>query len=249
MALKSKITDKAEFDKLADVLKAEYKEENGVWLLQSDDAEELRTAKVREKERADKAEAEAKALKKAAEDAEAARLKAEEDAKAEAARKSGDIATLEKSWEAKVIAAREEGKAEVTKLRGMLENLLVDSEARNLANEISISPSLLTPIIKARLRAELDGDTPITRVLDANGKPSAMNIAELKQELVANKEFAAIIKGSNGSGGGAGGNNSGGGAAGKKITEMTEAERIAHHTALGAEAFRNQAKLEGIPGY
>lgn len=245
MALKSKITTKAEFDALPDVIKAEYAEENGVWLLQSDDATELRSAKDREKIRADNAEAEARRLRdeKAASDAavaEATRLA--EEAKA---RKAGDVAALEASWQAKFDAAIGGEKARGDKLEKSLRDLLVDREALVIAAEISTVPELMEPIIRARLQADLDGERPFTRVLDTNGKPSAANIDDLKKELVANAKFASIIKASNASGGGTTGNNSGGGAPAKKISEMSEAERVALHRA-NPVAYKQQAAAEGI---
>lgn len=47
-------------------------------------------------------------------------------------------------------------------------------------------------------------------------------------------------------GGGAGGTGSSGGSA-KKISEMTEIERVAHHTAIGEEAFKAQIAAEKKP--
>ena len=72
-----------------------------------------------------------------------------------------------------------------------------------MAAEISTSPSLLLPHIKARLQADLDGDAPATKVLDRDGKPSAMTVADLSKEFVDNKDFAAIIRATKASGGGA----------------------------------------------
>jgi hypothetical protein len=241
--LKSKIT-KAEYDALADALKAVYKQDGDNYLLQSDDAAELRALLATERDERKRLETE-KAQREAAEEAarqEAARKEAEA---AEAlARKNNDIQALEASWSAKVEAAKQAGEQETQRLRTMLENVLVDKEAEALANKISTAPGLLKPAIKARLQADLTGDTPITRVLDANGKPSAANLAELEQELVANREYAAIIKGTNANGGGANGNGLGGGATSKKISEMTEAERVAAYRADPA-AFNAQKQAEG----
>lgn len=241
--LKSKIT-KAEFDALTDDLKAVYKQDGDNYLLQSDDAAELRALLAAERDERKRLETE-KAQREAAEEAarqEAARKEAEA---AEAlARKNNDIAALEASWSAKVDAAKQAGEQETQRLRTMLENVLVDKEAEALANKISTVPDLLKPAIRARLQADISGDTPLTRVLDANGKPSAANLAELEQEIVANKNYAAIIKGTNANGGGANGNGLGGGATSKKISEMTEAERVAAYRA-DPVAFNAQKAAEG----
>lgn len=245
--LKSRLT-KAEFDALPDALKEYYKAEGDAYLLQSDDAAELRAAKDRETERRAAAEAERDRLKAEKDEADRQAAAAAEEAARERAKKDGDLTALETSWQAKVEAAKVEAKAENDKLRAMLTDMLVDKEAARMAGEISTTPKLIEPHIKARLKAELDGDKPLTRVLDANGQPSALTLAELQQEFVANKDFAAIIKGSSASGGGANGQHSGGGATGKKISEMNEAERVAFHR-TNPDAYRTQAKAEGLPVY
>ena len=63
------------------------------------------------------------------------------------------------------------------------------------------------------MQADFEGDSPVTRVLDKDGKPSAMTVEELAAEFVANKDFSAIITASKASGGaGKPSNNNGGGA-------------------------------------
>jgi hypothetical protein len=247
--LKTKIT-KAEYDALSDALKAVYKQDGDNYLLQADDAAELRTAKDRAVTEANEAKATAARLQKEKDDAEAARVAAETAAREAAARKAGDIQTLETSWQTKMDNAVAAEKARGDRLETQLKAQLVDNVAMSLANEISVSPSLLIPVITKRLQADLTGEKPLTRVLDATGAPSALNIDDLKKELVANKEFAAIIKGSNASGGGTNGQQTGGGApAGdKKIKDMTEAERVALHRADPA-AYKVRAKAEGLAVY
>lgn len=247
--LKSKIT-KAEYDALDAALKPFYKLEGDSALLQSDEATELRAAKDREKVRADEAEAEARRLKDEKTAADNAAAEATRLANEEKARKAGDITALETSWQGKLDAAVKVEKDRADKLEGQLRVLLVDNAALAIANEISTDPDLIMPVITKRLKAELDGDTAITRVLDADGKPSAANIDDLKKELVANTKYARIMKGSNASGGGAGGQQNGGGAPSgdKKISDMTEAERVAAHKA-DPVAYKQRAKAEGLPVY
>lgn len=240
--LKTKIT-KAEFDALDAALKAFYKLEGSDYLLQSDDAAELRAAKQREADARKIAEDEVARLKKIADDAETARVQAETAAAEEKARKAGDTATLEKSWETKMNNAVKAATDRADKLEAQLRTVLVEKEANALAADISVSPSLLAPVIAARLEADLTGDKPVTRVKDANGQPSALNLADLRAELIANTEYSAIIKGTGANGGGAGGFKPGGGAA-KKISDMTETERVSFARTDSA-AFRAQATAEG----
>lgn len=227
MALKSKLT-KTEFDALPDALKEHYKESGGNYVLDSDDANELRAAKDREtearkleKERADRLQAE--------KDEADAR---EREAKEAKAKKDKDFDALENSYKEKQATAVAVEQAKTAKREEQLRDLLVENKALELANEISTSPKLILPHIRARLRAELDGDKPQTRVLDDKGEVSAKTLVDLKQEFVDNAEFKAIIKASNASGGGAGGGGgSGGGASfqGKKFTDLSETERVSLH--------------------
>jgi alanyl-tRNA synthetase len=241
MALKSKLT-KTEFDALPDALKEHYKASGDNYLLESDDAAELRAAKdreteerKREKERADKLQLEKD---------EAERLK--RDAELAKAKKDKDVEALEASWKQEKDNAVAAERLKTEKREAQLREVLVENEAIKLADEISTSPVLILPHIRARLRAELDGEKAVTRVLDEKGEVSAKTLADLKKELVDNAAFKAIIKASNASGGGAGGGGgSGSGATDKKFTDLTETER----TAIAREnpvKFREMAKAAGV---
>jgi len=190
MALKKKIS-KADFEKLPDHFKTEYVEKGGEYHLDLDDEESgaLLRAKDREKELRKAAEAKAKELEE--------KLAGFEEGDA---RKRGDIATLEKSWQAKLADTEKALTEKLSKKDAYLKNTLVDSVAQQIASKISTSPALIMPHIKARLIADLDGDTPSTKVLDANGQLSALTIEELQNEFVTNPDFGAIIIGSKATG-------------------------------------------------
>lgn len=91
---------------------------------------------------------------------------------------------------------------EVGKYKKFTETALIDGVANELAGKISTAPKLLAPHIKARLVADMSGDEPVTKVLK-DGKPSDMTIDQLREEVVANPDFKAILIGSKASGGGA----------------------------------------------
>lgn len=188
MALKKKLT-KAEYEKLADALKSEYAEKDGGYVLDLEDDDALFRAKEHEKEARKAAEAENRELK--------AKLAEMGDVDA---KKRGDIETLEKSWQKKLGDRETELTSQIAKRDAYLRNTLVDAKANELAAKISTSPKLLVPHIKARLVADLDGDTPSTKVLDAAGQISALNLEDLEKEFIANPEFGAIIIGSKASG-------------------------------------------------
>ncbi len=203
MALKKKLT-KEEHAKLSDALKAEYIEDGDGFRLDVDGDEDtgaLKRAKDREAQLRKDAEKEAKELRE--------RL---ESIEGDDARKKGDIATLEKSWQSKLEKQREEYEAKVSKLTSHTTKTLVDNVASQLAHKISNAPAIIMPHIKSRLIADFEGDTPVTRVLDKDGKPSALTIDELANEFVANKDFSAIITASKASGGAGKPSQNGGGA-------------------------------------
>lgn len=198
MALKRKIS-KSDFDALPEVLKAEYKPNGSDYVLDTDDASELERARDREREAA-KAEREKAARLQA--ELEEAKRKLDEGSELDA-KKRGDIETLEKSWKDKYARQEAEAAAKLEAKNGFIRSQLVDNVAMQLASRISTSPTLILPHIKARLAADLDGDTPTTRILDKDGKPSALTVEDLAKEFVANKDFSAIIIGSKATGGSA----------------------------------------------
>jgi len=200
MALKKKITKEA-YGKLNDAFKAEYVEDGDNYKLDlegDDDVGALKRAKDREVQNRKDAEARAKE----AED-KLAELEGND------ARKRGDIATLEKSWKQKLDDANTAAEGKISKLTSHTTKMLVDNVAMQLASQISTSPALMLPHIRARLAADFEGDEPKTRVLDASGKPSALTPEELGKELASNPDFAAIIRASKATGS-AGKPNSGG---------------------------------------
>ena len=204
MALKKKLT-KEEYSKLSDHIKAEYIEDGDGFRLDIDgdeDAGALKRAKDREAQL--RRDAEAK-LREAQEELD--RINGDD------ARKKGDIATLEKSWQKKLEDQKAEYEGKLGKLTSHTKTQLVDNVAQQIASKISNAPALLLPHIKARLAADFEGDTPVTRILDKDGKPSAMTVEELSAEFVANKDFSAIITASKASGGAGKPSNSNGGGA------------------------------------
>lgn len=193
MALKKKIT-KEQFEKLSELLKAEYVEKDGEYVLDIDGEEDtgaLKRAKDREVQLRKDAETKARELEE--------RLNAIEG---DDARKKGDIQTLEKSWQKKVSETEAQYKARIDKLTGYTTKTLIDGTAGQIAGKISKVPGLMARAIRDRMTVDFDGDEPTLRILDAQGKPSALTLDELQAEFVANPEYADIIIGTKASGGG-----------------------------------------------
>lgn len=184
MALKRKI-DKDAYDALSAVNQALYIESNGKYILDLEDDDSTGALK-RAKERA------AQEAKDAKERADALQAQLDE-LTGNDAKKRGDIAALEKAWGEKL--AKEVGDRD-TKLSTRdkyIAKLLVDNVASQIASEISSAPELMLPHIKARLRANLEGDEPVTEILGADGSISKSTLADLKKELALDKRFAPVI--------------------------------------------------------
>lgn len=209
---------------LSEEMKALYEEKDGAFYLKVEglpqqDNSELDGLKRKVEELLGEKKS---AQQKQREAEEAARKEAEE-----AARKKGDVAALEASWQAKLDQA-ETKHAEATKaLQDQVYKLTVGQTAQSLASELSIkgSEAVLLPHITNRLQVETteSGEVKV-RVLDSQGKPSALSIDDLKKEFRGNVAFKPLIVASNASGSGATGGGDGGGAA-KKPSEMNAQER------------------------
>lgn len=203
MALKRKIS-KEVYEKLSDVLKSEYVEKDGSYVLDVDGDDGFEAIKAeKQKEATRRREAEAKLRE--AEDA-------LEELKTGNARKTGDVAAIEKSWQDKLTAKESEFAGKMTKRQTQIDRLMRDSTAAQIAAEISTVPGVMKRAVLDRLTIEYDSnDEPTLRILDEAGKPSAKTVDDLKTEFRTNKEYAPIIKASAGSGGGS----AGGGASNK----------------------------------
>ena len=167
---------------------------------------------------------ETKAAKaKAKEEAEAARVAAEE-----AARKSGDVSALDKSWQEKYGKLESEAAAKVAAVNAQLQSVLVDSVAQKAAMDIAVDAEcaeLLADKLRGSLGlAEVDGKMQ-TVVFDADGKRSALTVDELKKQLIA--KYPRLVKGNPASGAGGLPQPAAGGG-GKTLTEQHMAYAAQH---------------------
>lgn len=175
MALKRKIT-RAEYDALSDVIKAEYKANGDGFVLDTDDATDLINA--RDLERREKEEVRKK-------------LKEAQDEIAAIKKAGGDWESLEASYRSK-IATLEKEKGELnTTLTSERRERFVTAEASKIAARFTV-PSLMQEQIAKRLDVDpKDGKT--VKVLDKDGKMSALTLADLEKEFVDNPEFKGIV--------------------------------------------------------
>lgn len=246
MAVKFKLT-KAEFEKLAEHFKAEYKEDGDGYVLDLEGAEDtgaLKRAKEREsvghrqqKQRADDLESQLK------------EVQSELDGLYEnGGRQQKDVKTLTDAHKAALNQQKTEYEGKLTKLQDHIKNGAVSSVVNKLAGELSDSPKVLLPHLKGRVTADFDDDgQPVVRFLDADGQVSSLDYDGLKKEFLSNKDYAPIIRASKATG--AGGSNAAdtrrGGAQNLQLpnqqtvdrTKMNPAEMVAH---LKAKAEANQ---------
>lgn len=146
-----------------------------------------------------------------------------QEALEEAARQKGDWQALEDSYKAKLAERETEFANQADALRKQVYKLTVGEQAIKLAAEISKphTQQIMSRFIEERLTLDENNNV---RVLDLQGKPSAMTIEDLKAEFKANAMFQDIVVINNSSGGGASGGGLGGGAA-KNPKDMTTQER------------------------
>jgi len=197
---------------LEDGVKGLYEEKDGKFRLKVDGLPDVSGLKKKLDELMD----ESKAAKRKAKEIE----EAAERERAEALAKSGDVESLRKSYDEKFGKTKTEYETQIQNYQQQLQRLTVGQTATTLAAELAIpgSAPVLLPHIQARLSMEIRDGQPVTVVMSADGKPSAMTIEELKTELSANPAFAPIIAASKAAGGGASGSGNGGGAAKKTVT-------------------------------
>lgn len=183
MALKKVVSN---IEEVPEALRSEYKAVEGkgfVLDLEGDDQEDVG------------------ALKRAHE-----RVKEELREAKEAARRRGeDVTALESSYKEKLETSERQWKESVKATEAALRTATKGRTASELSAKLSATASdLLLPHIEKRLKVEIDGDRPLVRVLDKEGKMSAMSISDLEKELREDTRFASVITASRASGSGAG---------------------------------------------
>ena len=173
--------------------------------------------------------------REAAEEADAARL--------EASNKGNGTEALDKSWQEKFNAREVELKKELDELSGTLVKLTSGQTATKIAAEIAVqgSADVLLPHLERRLRTEFREGSPVTVVLDKDGKPSAMSVDELKAEFQNSAAFAPLIVGTKANGAGRTGGNESSGAG---VNEVSRSEFDRMNQAQRANFAKNGGKLK-----
>jgi hypothetical protein len=128
-------------------------------------------------------------------------------------------------------------------LSGTLVKLTSGQTATKIAAEIAVqgSADVLLPHLERRLRTEFRDGSPVTVVLDKDGKPSAMSIDELKAEFQNSAAFAPLIVGTKANGAGRTGGNESSGAG---VNEVSRSEFDRMNQAQRANFAKNGGKLK-----
>lgn len=161
---------------------------------------------------------ESKTAKKKARDA----ISAAEQAQMESAKKGNDTEALHKSWEEKFNSRETEMQDHIGKLTSTIVKLTSGQAASQIASEIAVqgSANVLLPHIERRLSTENRDGVPNIVVLDNEGQPSAMTVAELKKEFQNSASFAPLIVGTKANGAGRTGGKDSGGATSQQMSRV-----------------------------
>jgi len=137
-----------------------------------------------------------------------------------------EITRIKQEHQVELEKIRTEREAEQTANKEAKNSALKKETARAFTAEHFTEEEIMGNAFAKRLSVEEINGEPVVRVLDKDGKASALSINELKQEFLDNPKLSGIIKTQAGSGGGAN-PSSGGGAATKQLSEMTGTEESA----------------------
>lgn len=199
--LKFKITQ-AQFDKLSDDLKNEYKKDGDEYALDlsggPETSPELQRALDRERESNKTLKAELATAEKEREDA----TDELDKVKANRSRAEKDLDRIEKKAAKDLETANAANAEKLAKRDKALDAALRQSAAKEIASKISTAPELMTDHVLKRLAVTYDADDmPVLTYLDKDGKPDVkLNADALGNEIKADPKFKPVIVGTRASG-------------------------------------------------
>jgi hypothetical protein len=152
----------------------------------------------------------------------------------QAAKKTGNIEALEKSWTEKYTARESELTGSLTEKDGIIARLTAGATAKDIASQLALKGSerVLEKIVSERLGVEIVEGQPKVIVKDAAGQRSALTMDDLKKEILSDTALKPILQGTQGSGAGGVGQSGGAGAgntiAASELEKMTPAQKAAY---------------------
>lgn len=138
----------------------------------------------------------------------------------EAAKKSGDLESLEKSL--KGIHGKE--LAERDSRLGKLSERILGSERKSVVSSLSnlLIDESASEIIGMMVKTEFDGDEVVTKFVGADGNVITTDPEQFKKYLKEHKAFSHLLKADAATGGGAGGNKNSNGGAGAGVDAIQQ---------------------------
>ena len=102
---------------------------------------------------------------------------------------------LEKSWGEKLAQSEAAHKAQIAKYHDQVSKLMVTNEAQALSSKLfGKNAALLQHHVVGRLALEQGENGEFkTRVLDKDGKASAMSLADLEKEFSGREDFKGLL--------------------------------------------------------
>lgn len=137
------------------------------------------------------------------------------------AKEDGDMDALEASWQEKYDTDLGTAHGERDDVLKLLDTAVAHSKAVELATTLAVPGSFkaLLPTIEPRIAVEIKDGRAVAVVKDKDGKPSALTVKELGEEIANDPAFAPLIEASKAAGGGANGAQRGGAAKSKTVTK------------------------------
>ena len=239
--LKRKIS-KEEFEAMADgEIKSLYQQDgDGNYSIKIEEDQGLVNALARTKEELAKKESEAAEL------TERVTLGEQHLEELRAAHGKGktELTAIEEAWKKKFADLEAKSQREREEQTAKIRKAAVDAQALKIASEICVAPELMTPIVAERLTADFHEGTPIIRVLDKEGKPSAVSLTELSDEFKNDKRFEKVIIASKASGGGAQQPQNPTGSAASRLTGGAASPQDKSYVKMSAEELAAAAKAK-----
>lgn len=198
MPIKRKLT-KEEFEAIESAdLKSLYKEGgDGNFGLELEEDQALVNALSRTKEEI------AKKTTEHTEAIERLRLAEQHIAELKAAEGKGKayLSDIEEAWKQKLKTVEEKAAKAQEEQLVKIREAAIESQAAKISAEICVAPELMTSVIAKRLTADFHEGNAIIRVLDKDGKPSALSLTELADEFKKDSRYEKVIIASKASGG------------------------------------------------
>ena len=216
MPIKRKIS-KAEFEVLNEPWKGEYKEKDGNYFLDVDDATELINTLERLKSE-NKGNSEL-----------VAQLNQQiEEKQQEIARKNGDMAAVDKEWKKKLDETSNQHKNEIEALKSVARDGYLKSILDQVTPIFNLPERHVLRDFSERIQVTFENGKPMHKVLGKDGNVSELTIGDLTKEFVDNPDYSPYIIQSRASGGTPPSGNPPSGSGVKNFSEMTLVEQEAH---------------------